>query len=156
MNNKKKVYEGILAAVLITILSTLAASAQTTNSRNEINFAGMTIVGNSWLDSVYLGRIGVGIYGKGYGIELGAIAAPWYTGSGAFLDGSLVINPLSDKPISPVIRIGAMTSTVGGFFPLIGGGLRIRATRKFGFRAEYAYLVTTEMGIVTAGAFFNF
>jgi len=156
MGSIKRIFNGILAAVLITILTGLAASAETTDSCNEVNLAGLTLVGNAWLDSIFLGRLGFGFYGKGYGIELGAITAPWYPGSGAFFDGSFVINPLSDKPISPVIRIGAMTSTVGGFLPFIGGGLRIRATRKFGFRAEYAYLVTSEMGIVTVGAFFNF
>jgi len=156
MGKKTAVFEGILAAALISILTGLSASAQTAYPRNEINFAGMTIMGNSWLNSVYLGRIGVGIYGKGGGIELGVIAAPWYGGNGALFDGSVVFNPLSDKIISPVVRMGALTSTYGGFYPLVGGGLRIRVARKFGLRAEGAFLLTANVGTITGGAFYNF
>jgi hypothetical protein len=156
MSNIKMIFKGILAAALITILSGPAAAAEPPDFRAEFNVAGMTTIGNTWWDSVYLGRIGVGVFKNGFGLELGVIAAPWYGGTGAIIDGSFAVNPLSDKPISPVFRVGALTSTGGGFMPFIGGGLRIRVNGKFGFRAEYAYLISASMGAVTAGAFIDF
>lgn len=156
MRNTKMAFRGILAAVLIMILTSLAATAETTKSSMEINLAGMTFVGNEWIDSIYLGRIGFGYCTKGIGFELGIVGAPWYEGFGAFFDGSFVMNPFFDKPISPVIRVGALTSTVGGFIPLIGGGMRFRLAPKFGLRAEYTLFVPSTLGAVTVGAFMSF
>jgi hypothetical protein len=156
MKNLKKVSIGVLALLLIVLLAGLPARAATNDSRVEVNIAGMTLIGSSWIEGFYLGRIGLGYSYKGIGFELGAVAAPWYGGSFVLFDGALVLNPLSEKPVSPVLRIGALMSTYGGFAFMAGGGLRLRLTSKFGFRAEYSYFPAGRIGLVGVGAFVNF
>ena len=155
MKNLKKASSGVLALLLIVLLAGIPANAATADSQMEVNIAGMTLIGSWWTEGFYLGRIGVGYSHKGIGFELGAVAAPWYGGSFVLFDGALVLNPFSEKSVSPVLRIGAL-STYGGFAFMIGGGLRLRLTSKFGLRAEYSYIPAGGFGLVGAGAFVNF
>jgi hypothetical protein len=148
-----------LIVVILMVLAGGAAFGRTSGSNStavELNVAGLTIVGNRWLDTLLMGRFGLGVYSKGLGFELGVIGAPWYEMEGALIDGALVINPLFDKPLSPVIRLGAMTSTGGGFLPFVGGGIRIRLAGQFGLRAEYQQFLPFGLGAVGGGAYFRF
>lgn len=156
MKNLKKASSGVLALLLIVLLAGLPASAATADSQMEVNIAGMTLIGSEWIEGFYLGRIGFGYFYKGIGFELGAVAAPWYGGNFVLFDGALVLNPFSEKSVSPALRIGALTSTYGGFAFMIGGGLRLRLTSKFGFRAEYNYFPAGGFGLVGVGAFVDF
>lgn len=156
MRNLKKASSGVLALLLIVSLAGLPANAATADSQMEVNMAGMTYIGSGWTEAFYLGRIGFGYFYKAIGFELGAVAAPWYGGSVVLFDGALVLNPFSEKSVSPVLRIGALTSTYGGFTFMIGGGLRLRITSKFGLRAEYSYFPAGGFGLVGLGAFVNF
>jgi hypothetical protein len=152
MKNLKKTSIGVLAMLLIVLLAGLPASAATEGSQMEINCAGMVSAG---LGMGSMGRIGFGYFDKGFGFELGTEAIPGGMFGGLF-DGTLVLNPFFEKSVSPVLSIGALVSVFGDFAFVIGGGLRLRLTSKFGLRAEYIHLPALRGGLVVLGAFVNF
>ena len=160
MNKQVIRAKGILAAVILIVLAGGVAFGRTPEPKSggvEVNVAGLTVVGNEWLDSIVLGRVGLGFFSKGVGFELGTVGAPWYGTDGVIFDGALVLNPLYDKPLSPVIRLGAMTSTSGGFLPILCGGIRARLAPAFGLRFEYEQPIPFfGLGMVVGGAYFRF
>jgi len=152
MKNLIKATSGALAMLLIVLLAELPASAVTEGSQMEINIAGMVGTGRA---RGVMERIGFGSFDKSFGFELGAATIPGGMFGGLF-DGALVLNPFFEKSISPVLRIGAQGSVFGDFAFVIGGGLRLRLTEKFGLRAEYIDSPSGRFGLVVLGAFVNF
>jgi hypothetical protein len=151
MKSLKKTSMGALAMLLIVLLAGLPAGAATEGSQKEINIS-MIGIG----EGGFLGRIGLGFFNKGVGFECGAETAPWSGLAFGIFDGALVLNPFLEKSISPVLRIGALTTIIGGFLPEIGVGLRLRLNSKSGFRVEYNHFPGTDIGLVVVGVFGNF
>ncbi len=148
--------KGMLAGLLILVAAGAAfGQASKEGSHNELNVSGMSVIGDEEMGP-FLARVGVGFQFKVVGLEIGIIAAPWYGMNGVIFDGALVVNPLFDKPVSPVLRFGGLTSTGGGFSLFAGGGIRVRLTPRVGIRLEYEKFIPFGLGLAVAGVYFSF